>query len=146
MKIHIASDHAGVDLKAKISQALTAQHYEIKDHGPNTTDSVDYPDYAKALCKDVLAKEGSKGILICGSGQGMTMAANKYKGIRAALCYGERGLEMAELSRQHNNSNVLVLASRFDDEKKAQEITKTWLETDFEGGRHQTRVDKIDRC
>ena len=136
MGIFIASDHAGFELKEK----LKAQ-FDCFDLGPDSDASVDYPDYAKKLCERVLEDDSNKGILLCGSGIGMSIAANRFKGIRAALVNDK---EIASLSRQHNDSNVLVLAARFIDSDKAIEIVKTWLEAEFEAGRHQKRIEKIN--
>jgi ribose 5-phosphate isomerase B len=141
MKIFIASDHAGVELKQKLMSGFP--EHQFINLGTNSNDSVDYPDYAKELCKKVRLEKDSLGILICGSGIGMSIAANRFNGIRAALAMNT---EISALSRKHNNSNVLVLAARFISSDEAQAITKTWLETDFEAGRHQDRVEKIEKC
>ena len=137
MTLFIASDHAGFELKQKLKTS-----FDLEDLGPDSDESVDYPDYAKALCEKVLATN-SKGILLCGSGIGMSITANRFQGIRAALVNSE---ELAALSRQHNDANVLILAARFIYEDQAQKIVNTWLNTDFEGGRHQRRVEKIEKC
>lgn len=140
--VFIASDHAGFELKRKITETL---NLNFEDLGPSNGDSVDYPDFAHRLCrkmeetfKDPNAKP--VGILICGSGQGMAITANKYPGIRAALCLTE---EMAKLAREHNDANVLCLASRLVDESTNLKIIKRFMETPFEGGRHEARVKKI---
>ena len=145
MKIYLASDHAGVDLKKYLIDELSKSHKdnEYIDLGPNSKDSVDYPDYAHPLCEKVLEDDRDRGVLICGSGQGMSISANKHQGIRAALVWNK---EIAQLSREHNNSNVLVLGERFSPKEDALEFTKVWLDTDFAGGRHERRVNKIDRC
>ena len=139
-KIAIGADHAGFELKEKIKSFLNEQGYEITDFGTNSTDSVDYPLIAKALSTSVAAKNPPKGILICGTGIGMSIAANKIKGIIAAHCCD---VETAKLARQHNNSNVLAIGGRITDTENAKEIVRTWLTTDFEGGRHQRRIQEI---
>lgn len=139
-KIAIGADHAGFELKEKIKNVLGELGYEVVDFGTNSTDSVDYPLIAKNLAKSVATKNPPKGILICGTGIGMSIAANKVKGIIAALCYD---VETAKLSRQHNNSNVLTIGGRNTKFELASEIVKAWLETSFEGGRHQRRVQEI---
>ena len=139
MKVYIASDHAGFELKAELIKEF-ANGYEFIDLGTNTSDSVDYPDYAQELAKKVL-NDDSLGILICGSGVGMSISANRFKGIRAALV---TNVEIAKLSKQHNNSNVLVLGSRFLTKTEAINITKAWFETEFEAGRHLKRIEKIE--
>lgn len=139
-KIAIGADHAGFELKEKIKSFLNEQGYEITDFGTNSTDSVDYPLIAKALSTSVAAKNPPKGILICGTGVGMSIAANKIKGIIAAHCCD---VETAKLARQHNNSNVLAIGGRITDTENAKEIVKAWLTTDFEGGRHQRRIQEI---
>ncbi|MFA6171824.1 MAG: ribose 5-phosphate isomerase B [Patescibacteria group bacterium] len=139
--IYIASDHAGVALKKELSVLLKKKKYRVKDLGPFTADSVDYPDFAKIAAKAVKGQPGSKGILICGTGIGMSMAANKLKGVRAALCYS---LETARLSREHNDANVLCLGARLTEMKLAKKIVNTWLATEFaDGERHVRRVKKI---
>ena len=137
-KIQIASDHAGFALKQDLIDYLQSQNFVVEDLGPESEASVDYPDYAHKLCQNFCGK----GVLICGSGIGMSITANRYKHIRAALCEDE---ERAKLSRQHNDSNVLVLGARFLSADKPQAILNTWLNTEFEAGRHQNRLDKIDK-
>ena len=139
-KIAIGSDHAGFELKEKIKKNLEEFGYQITDFGTNSTDSVDYPLIAKALATSVSSKNPPKGILVCGTGIGMSIAANKIKGIIAAPAYD---IETAKLSRLHNNSNILTLGGRTTDPTLAKEIVKVWLETDFEGGRHQRRIQEI---
>ena len=139
-EIVIASDHAGYDLKEIIKKYLIENNFKIKDLGCNSHDSVNYPDYAHQVARELLANH-SRGILICGSGIGMSITANRHKGIRAALC---TSIEYAKLSRQHNDANVLVMGARFTDPKLAREILGVWLKTAFEGGRHQQRVDLIE--
>lgn len=134
--IAIASDHAGVELKAALMRSVAGMH----DLGPNSTDSVDYPDYANRLCEWVLAAPGRRGILICGSGIGMSIAANRHAGIRAALVGAP---ELAGLARQHNDANVLCLGARFVSEASAVACVEVFLNTAFEGGRHAKRVEKL---
>ena len=140
MKIAIASDHAGFCLKEEIKQAYP--DLEWQDFGAHSTESMDYPDTGFPASEAVADGTCEKGILICGSGIGMSIVANKVKGIRAALCSTP---EIAVLSRQHNNANILVLAGRFTPTPLALEIVKVWLSTSFEGGRHQARIDKIEK-
>ena len=135
-KIFIASDHAGYNLKNSIISKIK----KITDLGPKSSDSVDYPDYAKKLSKKVASNKGSFGILICGSGMGMAIAANKNKNIRAALCYS---MKNTKLSRLHNNANIITLGERLIDKNKAISLIKIFLSTKFEGGRHLRRVKKI---
>ncbi|MFK8137041.1 MAG: ribose 5-phosphate isomerase B [Bdellovibrionales bacterium] len=138
-KILIASDHAGFELKEQIKNHFL--NYEWDDLGTDSKERVDYPDFAKKLCNELLEKnEAHFGLLICGSGQGMAITANKFPNIRAALCWSK---ESAELSRSHNNANVLALGERLTDKKLALEIVKQFLTTEFEGGRHQDRIEKI---
>lgn len=145
MKIVVGSDHAGFELKKYIAEFLQKEGYEVIDKGTfNGEESVDYPDYGFAVGEEVAASKGAKGILVCGSGIGISIAANKVKGIRAALCHNE---ESAKLSRMHNDANILVLSGRPISEEKKQEahkLVEIWLATAFEGGRHQKRVFKLD--
>lgn len=141
LKIAIGSDHAGFELKEKIVEYLTSNHYDFKDFGTFSTDSCDYPKIAQAVASEVSKKNYGRGILVCGSGIGMSIAANKYKGVLAALCFN---MFTAKSSRTHNNSNVLCLGQRVTEEKLALEIVDTWLNTEFEGGRHKLRVDMIE--
>lgn len=138
-RLHIASDHAGVTLKAAISRRLAQQGYDIIDHGTASEDSCDYPVFAHALCNAV-EQENGRGILICGTGIGMSMTANRHTGIRAALCTTELH---ARLTRQHNNANVLCLGARMTGDILALAIVDAFLDTDFEGGRHQRRLDML---
>ncbi|RYY22189.1 MAG: ribose 5-phosphate isomerase B [Sphingobacteriaceae bacterium] len=138
MKIAIGADHAGFEYKEAITAFLN--EHEVKDFGTYSSDSVDYPDFAHPVSFAVEAEEFDLGILICGSGNGIAITANKHQGIRAAICWNT---ELASLARQHNNANILCLPARFISIKEAQEITFTFLKTDFEGGRHQNRVNKI---
>lgn len=140
MKIAIASDHAGFELKATLTEWLRNQNYNINDFGTDSTDSCDYPDFAYKASLAVSQGECEFGIIICGSGIGMSIVCNKVKGIRAANCCSE---EMAFLSRSHNNANVLNLGARLIDFKSAKNITQVFLNTAFDGGRHDVRVKKI---
>jgi ribose 5-phosphate isomerase B len=140
LKIAIGGDHAGFEYKKEITELLNSQAV-VTDFGPTSTDSCDYPDHAHPLAEAVQHGTCDFGILICGSGNGVCITANKHAGIRAALCWN---VELAALARQHNNANVLCLPARFIDLPLAKEITLTFLSTAFEGGRHQKRVDKID--
>ena len=139
-KIAIGGDHAGFEYKAKLTKALQALGYEVKDFGPFSEASVDYPDFVHPLSIAVEAGDFEFGIVICGSGNGVAITANKHQGIRAALCWNE---ELAALARQHNDANVLAIPARFVGYDLAEIMTKTFLQTDFEGGRHQNRVSKI---
>ena len=139
-KISIASDHAGFEMKIKIMKYLEKNGFSVIDRGPSNSESVDYPDFAKKVCKDLLDQDVDKGILVCGSGQGMAMVANKYKGIRAALCNSK---EMTELARAHNDANILTLGARFIDESLALSCVEKFISTSFEGNRHIQRVNKI---
>ena len=139
-KIYIASDHAGFKLKNEIIKKFSKKFY-LKDLGPNNSfKRVNYPDYAHKLCKKVTKKNTNIGILVCGSGVGMSMAANRHKKIRAALCYSVKN---SKLSRLHNNANVITLGSRLTNKKLAFKCLNTFLITDFEGGRHTKRIKKI---
>jgi ribose 5-phosphate isomerase B len=140
--IPIASDHAGYELKQKLIPLLEELGFQPQDLGTHTAESTDYPDYAHPLAEEVARGDVQRGILLCGSGVGMDIAANRHAHVRAALAWQP---EIAELSRKHNNSNVLVLPARFVSEDDAKEITRRWLTTSFEGGRHERRVDKIDQ-
>lgn len=139
--IAIGSDHAGFELKQHLLEKLRAQLREVKDFGTFSPDSVDYPDFAHPVAEAVGNGEFEVGILICGSGQGVAMAANRHAGVRAALCWNA---ETAELSRRHNDANILCLPARFLDHKTAVEMVATFFNHEFEGGRHQRRVDKIN--
>jgi ribose 5-phosphate isomerase B len=140
MKVAIGCDHAGLELKEKIKQVLAARGLEILDEGTNSPASVDYPDYARKVAEQVAAGRAEKGILVCGSGIGMAIAANKVPGVRAANVSSEAE---AQLSREHNDSNVLTLGQRLLDQDHALAIVDKWLSTTFAGGRHQQRIDKI---
>ena len=141
MKYYIGADHAGIDIKAYVKELFEKRGHEVIDLGPNTKDRVDYPDYASKVCKSVLEEDGSKGILICGSGIGMSMAANKFDGIRAALCHNEYSAKMA---REHNDANVICLGERVSGFGMVEAIVDSWNEASFEGGRHEGRVEKIN--
>jgi ribose 5-phosphate isomerase B len=138
--IPIGADHAGFILKGKIIQFLESKGYQVKDFGCFSEESIDYPDFAHPVAEMVEQNTGMLGILICGSGNGINMTANKHKGIRSALCWNK---EIAELARQHNDANIIALPARFISEEEALDIVDTFLGTAFEGGRHQRRVDKI---
>lgn len=140
MKIALASDHAGFKLKEKIKEFLISQTHQVNDFGCYSDDSVDYPDYIHPAANSVENKETNLGIILCGSGQGAAMTANKHQGIRAALCWTA---ELASLTRQHNNSNILTIPARFVEENVAFDMVNAFLTTEFEGGRHQNRIDKI---
>lgn len=140
MKLLIGSDHGGIHLKEYLKKYLTDKGYEITDVGTYTEDSCDYPDYAAKLCAELLKGTTNKGILICGTGIGISIAANKCKGIRAAVC---NDVYSAKMSREHNDANVLCMGERIVGVGVAELIVDTWLKTDFSGGRHARRVDKI---
>jgi ribose 5-phosphate isomerase B len=140
MKISIGNDHAGPEYKKAIIEMLKANGYEVTNYGTDSADSVDYPDFAHPVALDVETKKADFGIIICGSGNGIAMSANKHQGIRAALCWMK---EIAVLARQHNNANIISIPARFTSIPQAVEMVQTFLNTDFEGGRHQNRVDKI---
>lgn len=141
MKYYIATDHAGLEFKAFIVALLKERGYEVVDLGPDSTERVDYPDYAKKLCSEVLKDSESKGILICGTGIGMSLAANKVKGIRAALCHDAYTASMA---RAHNDANVLVMGARVLGYGTAESVLDAWLKSEFEGGRHAQRIAKLE--
>jgi len=140
MKVVIGSDHAGFELKEILRLFLESKDIEVLDHGTYSLDSVDYPDFAHKVASDVDKGDVEKGILVCGSGQGVCMTANKYQNVRAALAWSA---EIAGLSREHNNANVVCLPARFISEEDAKNVVSTFLETAFEGGRHERRVNKI---
>ena len=139
-KVCIASDHAGFDLKEKIKDFLINKYVSIIDSGPIRKKSVDYPDYAKKLANRIKAKKSDVGILVCGSGTGMAISANKIKSIRAAVCYNQKS---TRLSRQHNNANIIALGSRLTKKKLSLKLVELFLKTKFEGGRHLRRIKKI---
>jgi ribose 5-phosphate isomerase B len=139
MNISIGNDHAGVDYKNFIIEELQ-EKYNIVNHGTDNESSVDYPDFAHPVSSDVNNKKSDLGILICGSGNGVAMTANKHKKVRAALCWNQ---EIAMLAKQHNNANVVCIPARFISKEETLKIVKSFIETNFEGGRHERRVNKI---
>jgi ribose 5-phosphate isomerase B len=141
-RIPIASDHAGFELKEKLERALEEMGYDADDLGTDDAASTDYADYAHPLAQRVSEGEARRGVLLCGTGLGMSYVANRYPHVRAAVAWSA---EIAELARRHNDANVLVLPARFLSEAEGREILRTWLETPFEGGRHERRVAKIER-
>ncbi|MEA4923660.1 MAG: ribose 5-phosphate isomerase B [Eubacteriaceae bacterium] len=141
MKIAIASDHGGFALKETIIGCLMGMYYEVLDLGTDSAKSVDYPEYGFKCAEAVASGEADRGIVVCGSGIGISIAANKVKGIRCALCTSK---EMAELSRKHNDANMLALGGRLLETIDALDIMQVWLDTEFEGGRHQRRVDMLN--
>ena len=140
MRISIGCDHAGYQLKNKIKEVLSEQGHQVEDCGCFSEESVDYPDFAHEVCNSIGAGNSELGILICGSGNGISMAANKHQHIRAALSWTP---EIAALGRQHNNANIVSIPARYVSEEEGIEIVKTFLSTEFEGGRHERRVNKI---
>jgi ribose 5-phosphate isomerase B len=140
MRIAMGADHAGYELKNKIREHLKQQGFEVQDEGTNSGDSVDYPDFAAKVGNDVASQKADRGILVCGSGIGMAIAANKVHGVRSANITSEYE---AKMSREHNDLNVLTLGARILDEAKAFSIVDVWLKTQFAGDRHQRRVEKI---
>jgi ribose 5-phosphate isomerase B len=143
MKIAIGGDHAGFDYKEKLKGILVDNGIEVTDVGPFSEASVDYPDFAHPVAEMVETGTADFGILICGSGNGVAIAANKHQGIRAALCWEN---SLAELARQHNNANILCIPARFVSLTLAESMMKAFISTDFEGGRHENRVSKISIC
>lgn len=141
MKIAIGNDHAGVDVKRKIENYLSEKGYTVINKGYDGKESVDYPDYIHPVSLEVKEKKAQLGIIICGSGNGAAMTANKHKGVRAAICWSE---EIAELAREHNDANIISIPSRFLSEEEIINIVEAFIKTDFEGGRHKRRIDKID--
>ena len=141
-RILIASDHAGFELKEKLERALAALGFDVADLGTDSDDSTDYADYAHPLAQRVSAGEVRRGVLLCGTGLGMSYVANRYPHVRASVAWTP---EIAELARRHNDSNVLVLPARFLSEEDGVRILRTWLDTPFEGGPHERRVAKIER-
>jgi len=140
MKLALGSDHAGFELKEKIKEILKQKNIGYEDFGPFSDESVDYPDYGHKVGKYIQENENDLGIVICGSGNGINMTVNKYSKVRSALSWTT---EICELARLHNNANVLAIPARFISEKSALEIVNTFLTTDFEGGRHERRINKI---
>ena len=145
MKIHIATDHAGLELKNIIRDYLISKGYEVTDHGAHEYDALDdYPDYIFPCAKAVASDLESRGIILGGSGQGEAMAANRVRGVRAAVFYNGP-VEIVKLSREHNNANILSLGARFMTEDEIYGVIEMWLDESFGGGRHQRRIDKLDR-
>ena len=140
VKIAVGSDHAGFELKQIIIEHLSERNMNYEDFGTNCLDSVDYPDYAKKVAEEVNSKDLIMGILVCGSGQGIAMTANRFKNVRAAICHNS---DVAKVTRQHNDANVLCLGSRFIDISEAIKCVDVFLSTDFEGERHLKRINKI---
>ncbi len=141
-RIPIASDHAGFELKEKLRAELDRLGYDVDDLGTHSPSSSDYPDYAHPLAERVSRGEDARGVLLCGTGLGMAYVANRYPHVRAAVVWSP---EIAELARKHNDANILILPARFLSEEDGLRILRTWLDTDFEGGRHKRRLDKVDR-
>ena len=141
MKVAIGSDHAGFDLKAKLKTYLQKKGFDVKDFGTYSAERADYPDYAHPVAQAVEDKQSNMGVLICGSGNGVNMAANKHKGIRSALCWNA---EIAQLARLHNDANIIALPARFISVEEAEKCVDIFFSTHFEGGRHTARVNKID--
>lgn len=139
-KIAIAADHAGFELKEKIKEHLKSSGYEVLDLGTKDTESVDYPDYAEKLALKISTGEVLEGVLCCGTGIGMSIAANKFSGVRAAVAVNEF---MARMAKEHNNANVLCLSGRLTDPETAKKLVDVWLNAKFEGGRHERRIRKI---
>lgn len=140
MKIAFASDHAGYEMKQHLIEFLKKRGHELKDFGSYSAESTDYPDYAHPFANAIENNEFDFGISLCGSGNGISITANKHAGIRSAICWD---VKLAELARKHNNANICALPARFLDNAKAEKIVDVFLTTDFEGGRHQRRIDKI---
>lgn len=143
MKISIGNDHAGTEYKFAIVELLKSKGIEVENYGTDAHDSVDYPDFVHPVAKDIVEKRSDFGILICGSANGVAMTANKYQEVRAGLCWTK---EIVELIRQHNNANILCIPARFTAIPQALQMVETFLATEFEGGRHQNRVNKIPAC
>ncbi|HLU86339.1 MAG TPA: ribose 5-phosphate isomerase B [Taishania sp.] len=143
MLIPIGCDHAGFQLKLEVIKHLESKGYTVKDFGCYSEESIDYADFAHPVASLVEETEGMKGILICGSGNGINMTANKHQGIRSALCWSP---EIAKLAREHNDANIIAMPARFVDTKTALEMVDIFFSTDFEGGRHQKRIEKIPVC
>lgn len=140
MKISIGNDHAGPPYKEEIVRFLVSKGHDVSNHGTDTEDSVDYPDFIHPVAEDVSSENVDLGIIICGSGNGAAMTANKYQKVRAALCWTD---EIVRLARQHNNANILSIPARFVSIPQAVKMVDTFISTNFEGGRHQGRIDKI---
>ena len=143
MNISIGNDHAATAYKFEIIKLLKSKGIQVKNYGTDSNESVDYPDFVHPVAKDIVSKKAHYGILLCGSANGVAMTANKYKEVRAGLCWSK---EIVELIRQHNNANILCIPARFTSIPQALKMVETFIETDFEGGRHQNRVNKIPAC
>jgi ribose 5-phosphate isomerase B len=143
MNISIGNDHAGTDYKFKIIEFLTSKNIEVTNYGTDTDSSVDYPDFVHPVAKAVESNTSTYGILICGSANGVAMTANKYANIRAGICWTN---EIVSLIRQHNNANILCIPARFTEIEDVLKMVDTFLNTEFEGGRHQNRINKIQPC
>jgi ribose 5-phosphate isomerase B len=143
MKIAVGSDHAGYEMKKYVLSWLKSHGHTAEDMGTYSEESVDYPDYARKVAESVAEGRFEEGILMCGTGIGVSIAANKVRGVRAALVCGP---EFAALARQHNNANVLCFSARFNDHAAVEKILESWFSAEFEGGRHQRRIDKIEPC
>ena len=141
LKIAVASDHGGFALKEKVKEHLVQRGFEVDDLGTHSEESVDYPAYGKACGEAVTSGKADLGVVVCGTGIGISIAANKVKGVRCGLC---TSVEMAKLTKQHNNANILALGGRTTAPELAMEIVDAWLDTEFEGGRHQRRVNMLD--
>lgn len=141
--IGLAADHAGFELKEYIRKYLDASNYTCIDFGTHNISNIDYPDVVHPLCEAIISHKIDLGIIFCGSGNGVNITANKHRGIRSALCWIP---EIAKLAREHNNANVIALPARFIDESTAKDIVDAFLSAEFEGGRHQRRIDKIEPC
>lgn len=140
-KIVIGSDHAGFELKEEVIKYLESEKYEVLDKGCYSSERADYPDFGHSVANSILNNEADTGIIMCGSGNGINMSANRHKGIRAALCWQE---DIAKLARQHNDANILTLPARYISKEEAFKCVKAFLNEKFEGGRHQQRIEKID--
>lgn len=140
MKIAIGNDHAGTEYKVAISEYLRSRDIEVKNHGTDSGESADYPDFVHPVAEDVESGAVDRGIIICGSGNGASMTANKHQGVRCALCWTK---EIVALAREHNDANILSIPSRYTSKEQALEMVKVFLETEFAGGRHARRVGKI---
>lgn len=143
MNISIGNDHAGTDYKFRIIEFLKSKNIEVTNYGTDAVSSVDYPDFVHPVAKDVESKKTTYGILICGSANGVAMTANKYANIRAGICWSN---EIVSLIRQHNNANILCIPARFTEIEDVLKMVDTFLNTEFEGGRHQNRINKIQPC
>ncbi|WP_029036386.1 ribose 5-phosphate isomerase B [Salinimicrobium xinjiangense] len=140
MKISIGNDHAGTEYKFAVLDLLKSRNIEVINHGTDSDDSVDYPDFVHPVARDVEEKKSDFGIIICGSGNGANMTANKHQAVRSALCWNK---EIASLAREHNDANVLSIPARYTSKEQAIDMVKTFLDTEFAGGRHNRRVEKI---